>query len=134
MVQIYFTRYVPKIHLTVCLDIIDMKNTCQGADMKWNIMKNVPWPNSVIFVHKMLQPQMDIFTVMVVPALQRKQTRTGNTALLSRNTNEQVLPSGAHDDRKYLGLFGFCNLEVSVTEKQQCRRILFHTIIFLHEL
>lgn len=51
MVQIRFTRYVPKIHLTVCLDITDMKNAGQGDDLKWNIMKNVPWPNSVIFVH-----------------------------------------------------------------------------------
>lgn len=49
MVQIHFTRYVPKIH--VCWDIIDMKNTGEGDDMEWNIMKNVPWPNSVIFVH-----------------------------------------------------------------------------------
>lgn len=77
MVQIHLTRYVPKVHLAVCLDIIDMMNTGQGDDMKWNMMKNGPWPNSVIFVHEMLQSQIDIFTMMAVPALQRKQKEHG---------------------------------------------------------
>lgn len=38
-----------------------MKNTGQGDDMKWDIEKNEPWPNSVNFVHYILPPQMDSF-------------------------------------------------------------------------
>lgn len=105
----------------------------QGDYTKWNIAKNVLQLNSVIFVHYMLQAQITIFTEVSVPALQRIQTRTWSTALLSRYTNRQALASGVHNDCNYLGLLKIYYLKFFMTEKHYCRRILFHAIIFLHE-
>lgn len=80
----------------------------------------------------MLQ-SMDIFIVVAVLVLQRKQTRTWNTAFLSRYTNEQALASGVHNDYKRLRPFKFYYLSLCDREAVMQKNTI-PAIIFLHEL